>query len=145
MHLKNMLKKAVVLALSLVCTRGVAMEQEEARPPRSCVVDFFIEYSGQNKRNIRAAAIIRNVTVAMRPQMTNYLIKTGIKEVQKQRLMIRNFQVKQLFIDGFGLINMFGEAADDHIIERTLFDGFNLPNNPAITLYLGPVGSSGEK
>src|ERR1700679_3345823 len=101
MHYKNILKKTVVLALSLVCTHGVAMEQEQIapRPPRTRTVDFRFEYYDRITGYPVVATTVQGIRITTRPQITSYLIKKGVEEAARQGFMFHYRDVKSLSVN----------------------------------------------
>jgi hypothetical protein len=105
MHHKNILKKAVVLALSLICTRGVAMElmmeykKMLSYQPRSCLVDFRITYT-HPETDSRVATIIPFVRIKEHKNMINYLINKGMdKGAAQDTLLPWHHHVEAFYLD----------------------------------------------
>jgi hypothetical protein len=122
MHHKNILKKAVVLTLSLICTHGVAMEQEEAvlpRQPRTCIVDFYIRHYGRMAQYPDVAVTIQNVEITTRPGMADYIVKKGIQEAAKQGFMFHYPYMKDIYVNHHPILPNHN---DDMLIEALLFN-----------------------
>jgi hypothetical protein len=138
MHYKNTLKKAVVLALSLICTQGVAMKRpriSQPQPqPRSRTVDFKIMYT-RPETNAPVMTAVDNVCIEEHQNMINYVINKGIKQgMALDPFLPRHHHVDEVELAGWAFVDLYSNEE----FREMIFEKHNKNRTPRLYITLLP-------